>query len=135
MKFSKPTLLTVAIVSSLTVGGVAAAMSDVQLIPGNPAQHIERPQPPKEEPVVNPTIEETPVSDTADDTSNSDNVSSPETPTQTPVNEVTPNEPTPEAVEYDPTPEPLPAPDTNNTHVSNPNTSLGNDTAGTVSHN
>jgi hypothetical protein len=132
MKYSKRTILMAALATTLTVGGVAAAYSDIQLVPA-PAK-VQAPEHWK--PVVQPTIEETPVSDTADNTSTEPTPLT-DTPKQT-NNEVTPNEPAiqvPAVVEYDPTPEPLPAPDTNITNVANPNSVLGNDTAGTVSNN
>ena len=136
MKYSKRTIILAATVATLTVGGVAAAYSDIQIVPAKPTVKSQPSYTPPAEPVVNPTIEETPVSNTADNSSTETTPLS-DAPKQT-SNEVTPNEPALEApavVEYDPTPEPLPAPDTNITNVQNTNSGVGSDTAGTVSHN
>lgn len=138
MKYSKRTIIAAAVVTTLTITGVAAAYSDVQFIPGKEPVKIKWAEPtPEPEPVVNPTIEETPVSDIPDNTSNPENqtpASAP--PTQTNNETVVPNEtpaPNPPA-EIDLTPEPLPAPEVCQTCVSNPN-AVSNDDAGTVRHN
>lgn len=137
MKYSKRTIVSAAIVASLAVTGVAAAYSDIQIIPAGPPhakpQWLDTSK--VNQPVVNPTIEETPVSDTADNTSTETTPLS-DTPKQT-DNEVTPNEPAPAEAPavHEPTPEELPKPDTNITNVENTNSGLGNNSTGTVSHN
>lgn len=138
MKYSKRTIISAALVASLAVTGVAAAYSDIQIVPAQrPADYTKRTF------VAPENHESNSESSTPPNSANSDNLTADEnspltdTPKQT-NNEVTPNEPAPEApavVEYDPTPEPLPAPDTNITNVQNTNSGVGNDTAGTVSHN
>jgi len=140
MKITKPIVIGIAIVAVLTGTGVAAAYSDVQLIPAGPRETRQWAEPPvKEEPAIE-AVSETENSDTSFTASPENDtplVSSPiinDTPKQTQVSEETPNEPAPE-VEADPTPEPLPEPDTNITNVENTNNVLGNDTAGNVSHN
>lgn len=136
MKITKPAIIAIVAVAVLTGTGVAAAYNDIRIIPAGPRAVHQWAEPTKEEPASEP-VSETQNSDTSFTASPENDtpvVSSPETQTQTPVSEETPNEPTPE-VEADPTPEPLPAPDTNITNVQNPNTVLGNDTAGNVSHN
>lgn len=137
MKYSKRTIITAAIVASLAVTGVAAAYSDIQIVPAGPPHakplwlDTSKVAP---EPAATPTSTEAPAS-TPTDTSVTSPL--PDTTTQTPA-EVTPNEPapqTPAVVENDPTPEPLPAPATPIANVENTNTGVGSDTAGTVSHN
>lgn len=137
MKITRPIVLAIAAVAVLTGTGVAAAMSDVQIIPAGPRVIRQFTKPPvSEEPTTETTAE---TSSSATPENDTDNVSSPviNTQKQTIESEVTQNEtpaPTPE-VEYDPTPEPLPAPDTNITNVENTNNVLGNNTPGNVSHN
>ncbi len=134
MKYSKRTILTAAVIATVSVTGVAAAYSDIRVIPSN--------KPPVARPIAPPVVEpvpETSNSDTPEATSTTTDTETTtpfiDEPKQTPANnEVVPNEPAP-AVEYDPTPEPLPAPDTNITNVENPNNVLGNNTPGNVSHN
>lgn len=128
MKLTKPTIITAAIVTLVTGGGVVAAqMSDVQVIPSGPPAKIQW-----AEPVVNPTIVETPVSDTADNTStDSGTIPTPVNNSQTNTNEVAPNEPAPEQA----TPEVVQEPAPNIANVENPNNVLGNNPDANVSHN
>lgn len=136
MKITKPVVLAIATVAVLTGTGVAAAYSDIQLIPAGPRAVHTWAEPTATEPTTEP-VSENKNSDTSSSASPENDtpaVSSPAPQTNTPNETEAINEPAP-AVEEDPTPEPLPAPDTNITHVENPNTVLGNNTAGNVSHN
>lgn len=138
MKITKHIAIGIAVVAVLTGTGVAAAYSDVQVIPAGPRVTRDWAEPPvKEEPAIEAVSEpeNSDTSLTASPENDTPVVSSPiinDTPKQTQVSEETQNEPAPEA---DPTPEPLPEPDTNITNVENTNNVLGNDTAGNVSHN
>jgi cytoskeletal protein RodZ len=136
MKKSKTILIAIATVAVLTGTGVAAAYSDIRIIPAGPRAVHNWAEPAKEEPASEPVseAENSDTSFTASPENDSPVVSSPNIQTQTPASEETSNEPAPE-VEADPTPEPLPAPDTSPIYVENPNNVLGNDTAGNVSHN
>jgi len=137
MKFTKPTIVTLAVIASVSITGIAAAYSDIQIIPTTRPSNVEQVKRPEPAPVRSEVVSETPNSDTGSDdrpTTDTQKTATPLVNSETNTNNEVSNEPAPE-VEFDPTPEPLPAPATNTSNVSNENNVLGNNSTGNISNN